>query len=238
MTTVAVVGATGRLGAQVVRVVDGMDGFELIAQLNSRSELAEIDGADIVVDVTRHDVSERVIDRAVANGQRILVGTSGWSSARIEAKRFAAADTVVVIPNFSIGSTVATHVSGVIAKYLPHAHIGETHHINKVDAPSGTSIRTAEVIAANRPAGWVAPAGHPDALPDDHIVDGVPITSHRFPDVIAKQVVAFEGNGETIRLEHETTSRDSYDEGIAAAIRFTATASGLTVGLDQVLGIR
>jgi 4-hydroxy-tetrahydrodipicolinate reductase len=238
MTTVAIVGATGRLGAQVVRVVDGMDGFELVAQLNSRSDLADIDGADIVIDVTRHDVSDAVLDRAVANGQRILVGTSGWSSARIEAKRLKPSDTVVIIPNFSVGSTVATFVSGVIARYLPHAHIGETHHVNKVDAPSGTSIRTAEVIAANRPTGWKPGAGHPDALPDDHVVDGVPITSHRFPDVIAKQVVTFLGNGESIRLEHETTDRDSYDEGIEAAVRFTATATGLTVGLDQVLGIR
>lgn len=238
MTTVAIVGATGRLGAQIVRAVDGMDGFELVAQLNSRSDLAEMDVADLVIDVTRHEVSEQVLDRAIANGQRVLVGTSGWSSARIEAKRIAPTATVVIIPNFSIGSTVATFVSGVIARYLPHAHIGETHHVHKVDAPSGTSIRTAEVINANRSAAWSAPAPHTDALPDDHIVDGVPITSHRLPDVIAKQVVTFLGNGESIQLEHQTTSRDSYDEGIEAAIRFTATATGLTVGLDQVLGIR
>ena len=236
MTTVAVVGATGRLGAQVVRVVDAMEGFELIAQLNSTSGLADIDGADLVIDVTRHDVSDKVLNRAVANGQRILIGTSGWSSARIDAKRLPPTAAVVIIPNFSIGSTVATFVSGVIARYLPDAHIDETHHVSKVDAPSGTSTRTAEVIAENRAGGWSAPTVRDPS--NVHVVEGVPITSHRLPDVIANQTVTFHGNGEVIRLEHDTTSRDSYDEGIEVAIRFAATATGLTVGLDQVLGIR
>lgn len=236
--TVAVVGATGRLGSQVVRVVEAMDGFGVVAKLSSTSDLSEIDAADLVIDVTRHDVSDRVLDRAMANGQRILVGTSGWSSARIEAKQLGPEHTAVFIPNFSIGSTVATYVSGIVARYIPLTHIDETHHIAKVDAPSGTSVRTAEVIAANRPAAWRATASHPDARVEDHVVNGVPITSHRFPDANAQQVVSFLGNGETITIAHETTSRDSYDEGIAAAIRFAATATGQTVGLDTVLGMK
>ena len=234
MTTVAVVGATGRLGAQIVRVVDSMDGYELVAQLNSQSDLADIDGADLVIDVTRHDVSDAVLDRAIANGQRVLVGTSGWSSARIEAKKIPANATAVFIPNFSVGSTVATHVSAIVARYLPNARIDETHHVNKVDAPSGTSTHTAEAIAAARTA-----VPDQSAKPGDHVVDGVPITSHRLPDVIAEQVVTFTGNGETVTVGHETTSRDSYDAGIEASIRFAATTSaGVTVGLDRVLGIR
>ncbi|MFM2412358.1 MAG: hypothetical protein RLZZ587_691, partial [Actinomycetota bacterium] len=83
MTSVAVVGATGRLGQQVVRVVRAMDGFDVVAHLNSSSDLAELAGADLVIDVTRHDVSESVVAAARANGQRILVGTSGWSADRL-----------------------------------------------------------------------------------------------------------------------------------------------------------
>ncbi|MEN9740631.1 MAG: hypothetical protein RLZ72_897, partial [Actinomycetota bacterium] len=132
------------------------------------------------------------------------------------------------------GSTVATYVSGIVARYLPNAHIDETHHINKVDAPSGTSVRTAEVIAAER---CCAPTNAP-AAEGDAVVADVPITSHRLPDVIAEQVVTFTGNGETITVGHKTTSRDSYDEGIRAAVAYAATHTGLTVGLDQVLGIR
>ena len=148
MTRVAVVGATGRLGQQVVRVVNEMHDFEVVARLNSSSDLGEMDGAELVIDVTRHDVSESVIARARANGQRLLVGTSGWSTERLSALDIRDDESVTVIPNFSLGSTVATHVSGIVARFFPEARIDETHHINKADAPSGTSVRTAEVIAA------------------------------------------------------------------------------------------
>ena len=232
MTTVAVVGATGRLGSQVVRIVESMDGFQIVAQLSSKSDLAEMDGADLVIDVSRHDVSNAVLDRAVSNGQRILIGTSGWSSAALEAKNLPSTANVVIIPNFSIGSTVATHVSTIVAHYFPNARIDETHHVNKVDAPSGTSTYTAEAIAASR-----ATVPNQPAKPGDHVVAGVPITSHRLPDAIAEQLVTFTGNGETVTIGHETLSRDSYDTGIAAAVRFATTSAGLTVGLDRVLGI-
>ena len=234
MTRVAVVGATGRLGQQVVRVVEAMDGFEVVAELNSKSDLSELAGAELVIDVTRHDVSEKVIAAARANGQAVLVGTSGWSTSRLAELNITDTESVTVIPNFSLGSTVATYVSGVVARFFPEAHIGETHHVNKVDAPSGTSVRTAEVIAAER---CCAPT-HTEPAEGDHVVDGVPITSHRFPDIIAKQVVTFTGTGEIITIGHETLSRDSYDDGIRAAVAYATTHRGLTVGLDQVLGIR
>lgn len=233
MTTVAVVGATGRLGAQIVRVVESMDGFDIVARLNSQSDLAEIDGADLVIDASRHDVSNAVLDRAVANGQRILIGTSGWSSAALDAKDLPATAAVTVIPNFSVGSMVATHVSALVARYIPNVRIDETHHVNKVDAPSGTSTHTAEAIAAAR-----AEMPNQPANPGDHIVAGVPITSHRLPDAIAEQVVTFDGNGETVTIRHETLSRDSYDEGIVASVRFAAASHSLTVGLYRVMGIQ
>jgi 4-hydroxy-tetrahydrodipicolinate reductase len=260
MTTVAVVGATGRFGTQIVRVVEAMDGFEIIARLNSKSDLAEMDGADLVIDASRHDVSNAVLDRAVSNGQRILIGTSGWSAAALEAKNLPATAAVTVIPNFSIGSMVATHVSAIVARYIPNARIDETHHVSKVDSPSGTSTHTAEVIAAaraetpnqpattpnqpattpNQPAtaARTAEPNQPATTASDHIVAGVPITSHRLPDAIAEQLVTFTGNGETVTIRHETLSRDSYDSGIAAAIRFAATSAGVTVGLDRVMGIQ
>ena len=234
MTTVAVVGATGRFGTQIVRVVEAMDGFEIVARLNSQSDLSEIDGADLVIDASRHDVSNTVLDRAVSNGQRILIGTSGWSAAALEAKNLPATAAVTIIPNFSIGSMVATHVSAIVAQYIPNAHIDETHNITKVDAPSGTSTHTAEAIAAAR----TAEPNQPATTPTDHIVAGVPITSHRLPDAIAEQLVTFEGDGETVSIRHETTSRDSYDAGIAASVRFATTSAGVTIGLDRVMGIQ
>lgn len=253
MTTIAVVGATGRLGSQVVRVVEAMDGFEIVARLNSQSDLSEIDGADLVIDVSRHDVSTAVLDRAVGNGQRILIGTSGWSTPALEAKNLPATAAVTVVPNFSVGSTVATMIAAIASRYLPNVSIDETHHIAKVDAPSGTSILTAETISAARAGGnegvnagtsaaraGTAAGEHHDSpsSPKVHVVAGVPITSHRVPDVIAEQLVTLTGNGETVTIRHETLSRDSYDDGIAASVRFAAKSNSLTVGLDKVMGIR
>ena len=234
MTRIAVVGATGRLGAQIVRVIEDMEGFEVVARLNSGSDLSELSGADLVVDATRHDVSEQVVAAARANGQSVLVATSGWSAERIADLKVGDDESVTVIPNFSVGSTVATHISGLVARFLPEARIDETHHIDKVDAPSGTSVRTAEVIADERCCSPTATS----PVAGDTVVRGVPITSHRLPDVIAHQVVTFAGQGETITVAHETLSRDSYDEGIRAAITYAAAAKGLTVGLDTVMGIR
>jgi 4-hydroxy-tetrahydrodipicolinate reductase len=238
MTTIAVVGATGRLGSQVVRVVEAMDGFEIVARLNSQSDLSEIDGADLVIDVSRHDVSTAVLDRAVGNGQRILIGTSGWSTPALDAKNLPATAAVTVVPNFSVGSTVATMIAAIASQYLPNVSIDETHHIAKVDAPSGTSILTAEAISAARAD--TAAGEHHDSpsSPNVHVVAGVPITSHRLPDVIAEQLVTLTGNGETVTIRHETLSRDSYDDGIAASVRFAAKSTSLTVGLDKVMGIR
>ena len=233
MTLVAIVGATGKLGAQVVRVVSAMPDFQIVAKLDSKSSLEEIDSAELVIDVTRHDVSLQVVRHALANGQKVLIGTSGWSSAAIDSARLGEANGVVIIPNFSIGSMVATHLAGVASKFFGNARISETHHISKIDAPSGTSAHTAEVVARNRKGdGLAVPAT------DDRVVAGVPITSHRLPDAIAEQVVTFEGLGETVTIGHETKDRSSYDAGIEASVRFAATATGLTVGLDAVLGIK
>ena len=233
MTLVAIVGATGKLGAQVVRVVSEMPDFQIVAKLDSKSSLEEIDSAELVIDVTRHDVSLMVAKRALSNGQKLLIGTSGWSSAAIDAAQLGEASGVVIIPNFSIGSMVATHLAGIASKFFENASISETHHISKIDSPSGTSAHTAEVIAQNRKGDGVAtPAS------GDHLVAGVPITSHRLPDAIAEQIVTFEGFGEVVTIGHETRDRSSYDSGIRASVSFAATATGLTFGLDAVLGIK
>lgn len=232
MTRVAVVGATGRLGSQIVRVIENMPDFDCVAQLGSGSSLAELAGADLVVDATRHDVSGRVIDTALRNGQKVLVGTSGWSTAAIEAAGLHNAEGLVIVPNFSLGSMVATHCAGIVARFFPDAHIDETHHLSKVDAPSGTSTHTAEVIAANRIGN-----GSEVVADGDHSVAGVSITSHRLSDVIAEQVVTFTGVGEVVTVGHETLDRVSYDAGIAASLRYARTATGLTLGLDRVMGL-
>lgn len=241
---VAVAGATGRLGAVVCEIIEQLEGFELAERLNSSSPNLETFTADVLVDVTRPDVSEKIVTSALARGIAVLIGTSGWSADRIAILEAAVAAApqpvgVIVVPNFSLGSVLGTALAAAIAPYFDAVEIVEAHHANKGDSPSGTAVRTAESIAAARnvkhlPA-LVAP--HADQQARGELIAGVPVHSLRLPGIVAKQDVIFSGQGESLTITHDTTSQDAYRAGIQAALRAMPAASGVTVGLDSVLGI-
>ena len=240
--TVAVIGARGRLGQVVCRVVDAMDDAELVASLGSADDHSAANAADVVVDVTSHVVSPSIVAAAVAAGRRVLIGTSGWSAERIQTLRTQVAATpgtgAVVIPNFSLGSVLATGFAAVAARYFGAAEIIETHHDGKVDSPSGTAVRTAELMLAAR--GDVGPFSAPfiDQRARGQQVASIPVHSLRLPGIVAKQDVVLGGVGETLQITHTTLDSSSYEAGIALALRRTAEAdSEVVVGLDSVLGI-
>ena len=141
-TRVALVGGTGKLGAIIAGVIDELDDFETVAVLGSASDLAEIDAADLVVDASTPGVSIDVVRAAIERGKNVLVGTSGWSTERIALVRplvEAAGTGAVFIPNFSLGSVVATALAAAAAPLFPSIEIVETHRETKVDSPSGTA---------------------------------------------------------------------------------------------------
>ena len=152
--SVAVVGATGRMGKLALELIDGAQDLRLHAALDSKSELAEVLGADVVFDVTRFEVSESVVDFCVTNGLKVVVGTSGWSASKLAAlePKLASNPTagVLVIPNFSIGSMLASKFAAEAAAFFNSIEIVEAHHAGKIDSPSGTAVRTAEMIAHTR----------------------------------------------------------------------------------------
>lgn len=237
--SVAVVGATGRMGKLALDLIEASQDLELFAALDSKSDIAQTIGADVVIDLTRFDVSQSVVEHAVANNQRLVVGTSGWSASHLQQleKKLQSSDAaVVVVPNFSVGSMLATKFAAEAAKFFDSIEIVEAHHAGKVDSPSGTAVRTAELIASAR-------EGKPILLPGvgqqarGEIVEGVPIHSLRINGVSAKQDVLLGAESELLTLSHETTSVRAYVSGILASIRFAATATGLTVGLQSVLGL-
>jgi 4-hydroxy-tetrahydrodipicolinate reductase len=234
---VAVVGATGRMGRLALELIKASQDFSLFAALDSKSELPETVGADVVLDVTNPEVSPAIMDFAIANGQKLLVGTSGWSAHKLAPieKRLETAPNaaVVVIPNFSIGSMLATKFAAEAAKYYDSIEIVEAHHAGKVDSPSGTAVRTAELIAAAREIQPLIPGVGQAAR--GVVVAGVPIHSLRLNGVSAKQDIMFGGDSELLTLSHETTSVDAYAAGILLCLRATAAASGLTVGLQAVI---
>jgi len=240
-TKVAVVGATGTMGRLVSRLVDESDDFELVASLASKDPLSDMLVADLVVDVTLPAVSQGVVDFAVANGLNVLVGTSGWSADRIVSLEHLLADVpgvgVVIIPNFSMGSVLATTFAAMAAKFYDSIEIIEAHKSSKIDSPSGTAVRTAELIGKSRAALGPVIAPHADQRARGQQVASVPIHSLRMQGVVAKQDVVFGGTGETLTVSHVTMSETSYEAGILLALRAARGAEGVTVGLDKLLDL-
>ncbi len=237
---VAITGSTGRMGRLTRAVLeDSSPEFEVHALLDSRGELAELSGADIVFDVTTVAFSSRVVDFAVEQGITAVVGTSGWSADRIaevEQKiKDAGRGTVVFVPNFSIGSVLMSRFAAAAAPFFGSIEIVEAHHAAKVDSPSGTAVRTAELIAQARTTP-LSPAATEQRARGE-VVGNVPIHSLRMTGVVAKQDVLLSGPGEILTLSHDTISAVAYEAGILATLRFADSAEGVVVGLDAVLGL-
>lgn len=233
---VAVVGATGRMGKLAIDLIDSAQDLSLYASLNSGSALSDLDGADVIFDVTNLAVSEKVVAHAVTAGIPVVVGTSGWSASKLsvlEAEVNHAGASVVIVPNFSIGSMLATRFAAEASKYFSTIEIVEAHHAHKIDSPSGTAIRTAELIAKAR--GEVPLITGVGQSARGEIVAGVPIHSLRLSGVSAKQEVILGGESEVLSIAHEVSSVTSYAGGILASIRFAKANKGLFVGLETVV---
>ncbi len=243
-TRVAIVGGTGKLGAIIREVVESDPAYEVSAILTSRSEFRELDGADLVVDASTPAVSIDVVREAIARGLNVLVGTSGWSAERIALVRplvDEAGTGAVFIPNFSLGSVLGTALAAAAAPFFPSIEIVETHRETKVDSPSGTAVRTAELIAAARADVGPVESPHVDQRARGQQVASVPIHSLRRPGVVARQETVLSGPGESLAIVHDTVEPAlAYAPGIRLALAAARDARGVVVGLDSFLdlGIR
>jgi 4-hydroxy-tetrahydrodipicolinate reductase len=228
-TRVALVGGTGKLGAIIAGVIDELDDFETVAVLGSASDLAEIDAADLVVDASTPGVSIDVVRAAIERGKNVLVGTSGWSTERIALVRplvEAAGTGAVFIPNFSLGSVVATALAAAAAPLFPSIEIVETHRETKSTrrvarrcAPPNSS----PTLASGRP-GRIAACRSARARQQ---VASVPIHSLRRPGVIAKQETILSGPGKSLTIVHDTIEpARAYAPGIRVALAAARDARG------------
>jgi 4-hydroxy-tetrahydrodipicolinate reductase len=225
-------------------VVDDSDGFEVVATLSSQSDLAEIEGADLVVDASTTAVSIDVVRAAIERRINVLVGTSGWSAERITLVRplvEAAGTGAVFIPNFSLGSVIGSALAAAAAPFFPSIEIVEAHGHTKIDSPSGTAVRTAELIAAARVDVGPVESPHVDQRARGQQVASVPIHSLRRPGVVARQETVLAGPGESLTIVHDTIEPAlAYGPGIRIALAAARDARGVIVGLDTFLdlGIR
>ncbi|GAA0952046.1 4-hydroxy-tetrahydrodipicolinate reductase [Virgisporangium aurantiacum] len=242
---VGVLGARGRMGTEACRAVDAAPDMELVAMVDQGDGLSIVTdaGAEVVVDFTTPDIVMDNLHWCVEQGVHAVVGTSGFSQARLDRVASWLAHKpglgVVVAPNFAVGAVLMMEFAERAARYFDSVEIVELHHPKKVDAPSGTAVRTAELIAAAREAAGCDPI--PDATTDEldgargASVGGVRVHSVRSAGLVAHQEVLFGGTGETLTLRHDSYDRVSFMPGVLLAVRAVRNRPGLTVGLNSLL---
>jgi 4-hydroxy-tetrahydrodipicolinate reductase len=242
---VGVLGARGRVGSEVCRAIEEADDAELVARVDADDPLDDLTAAEVVVDFTHPDVVMDNLRWCLAHGLHCVVGTTGFDDARLDALRAALSDApgvgVLIAPNFSVGAVLMMRFAAAAAPFYESVEIVELHHPDKADAPSGTSRRTAELVAAARHRAGVAPM--PDATSTGlegargSEVDGVHIHAVRARGLVAHQEVILGGLGETLTIRHDSMDRSSFTPGVLIAVRAIAQHPGLTVGLEHFLDL-
>ncbi len=223
---VLVNGSKGKMGSETIKAILKEADLELVGQADLGDNLAKSiksTKAEVVVDFTNpSSVMENV--RTILNSRaHAVVGTTGLTSDNLtEIKKLCDKNGVncVVAPNFAIGAVLMMKFAREAAHYMPQVEIIELHHEKKVDAPSGTALKTAEMIMAER---------------EGVKMQKVPIHSVRLQGLVAHQEVIFGGLGQTLTIRHDSISRESFMPGVVMAVRKVKTLKGLVYGLENLL---
>ena len=260
MIRVLVSGAKGRMGTEICKAVVAAQDMQLVAGTDVMASEGELTNAgdapvfsdlvkaidatnpDVMIDFTRPDAAEGNLRCALGKGVHCVLGTTGLSEEKL-AEVYEQASTggahLFHAPNFTTGAVLMMLFSQQAAKYFPDAEVIEFHHDGKKDAPSGTAIRTARMIAAARDAASDAPGketeleGYEGARGAD--VDGVPVHGVRTAEYVAHQEVIFGSLGQTLTIRHDSIDRSSYMPGILMAVRAVDDIDGLLIGLENLM---
>ncbi|WP_439660960.1 4-hydroxy-tetrahydrodipicolinate reductase [Lentzea sp. HUAS TT2] len=245
MIRVGVLGARGRMGAEVVRAVEAAKDMEVVAAIDADDPLQALVDADaqVVVDFTHPDVVMGNLEFCIGAGIHCVVGTSGFDQPKLDAVEALLASQpsvgVLVAPNFGIGAVLLMRFSEIAARYYESAEIIELHHPRKADAPSGTAAHTARLIAAARSGMDPMPDATTQEEPGARgaVIDGVRVHSLRISGMIAHQEVVFGGESETLTLRQDSLHRTSFMPGVVLGVREIVGRPGLAVGLDKYLDL-
>ena len=245
MINVSVLGAKGRMGAEVVKAVDAAPGMSLIAALDLGDPLEQLigSGTQVVVDFTTPDAVMFNLDFLINNGINCVVGTTGFDAIKLANVESLLSQNpnvgVLIAPNFAIGAVLMMEFAAKAARYFESAEIIELHHPDKVDAPSGTATRTAQLMSAARSAEGLAKM--PDATTTalngarGTIVGDIPVHSVRVRGLVAHQEVILGGLGETLTIRHDSLDRAGFMPGVLLGIRNVISHPGLTHGLEKFM---
>jgi 4-hydroxy-tetrahydrodipicolinate reductase len=233
------------MGAEVVNAIKASTDCELVAALDLGDSLDQLitSGAHVVVDFTTPDSVMDNLEFLITHNIHAVVGTTGFDDKRMATLTSLSAAHpqvgILIAPNFAIGAVLMMEFAAKAAKYFESAEIIELHHPNKVDAPSGTASRTAELISAARRESSLS--AMPDATSSSldgargALVGDVPIHSVRLRGLVAHQEVLFGGVGETISIRHDSLDRAGFMPGVLLGIRSVISRPGVTMGLEHFM---
>lgn len=260
---VVVVGAKGRMGQETVRAIMKDSSLTLVGAVDRSSQgmdigtvvggspcgvliagnlgrVLEETAADVAVDFTTPEIARQNLPVYLAHKVHAVIGTTGISEEdvpEIDKKASEAGVGVVIAPNFAVGAILMMRFAAEAAKFFPDVEIIEFHHDQKLDAPSGTAIKTAELMKANR---QTKQQGHPEEFETikgsrGGEFDGMRIHSVRLPGLVAHQEVIFGGLGQTLTIRHDSINRESFMPGVVLAVKKAIDLKGVTYGLDKLL---
>lgn len=242
---VAVLGAKGRMGAEVVKAVTNASDLELVASIDQNDDfnIVKNSGAQVAVDFTTPDVVMNNLELLINAGISPVVGTTGFNEEKIsKLQKMLQSNSQVslrLVPNFSIGAILMMRFAKAATKFYDSVEIIEYHHPNKIDAPSGTAVRTAQIIAEERKLNNLG--NNPDATISEvpgsrgSKIDGIPVHAVRMQGLVAHQEVVFGSHGETLTIRHDSFDRESFMPGVLLAIRNIGKKPGLTIGIDDLI---
>ncbi|MBD1222593.1 4-hydroxy-tetrahydrodipicolinate reductase [Virgibacillus halodenitrificans] len=260
---IIIAGPRGKMGGEAVRMVNKEKDFKLVACIdrkNGGKQISDIEGlpeidvpiyenheqcfkeinADVFIDLTIPESGYLHTKSALNHNMRPVVGTTGFTTEQIEELSELAKEKglgCLIAPNFAIGAVLMMKFSQMAAKYFSDVEIIEKHHDNKLDAPSGTAIKTAELIKETRD---LKRQGHPNESETIQgargaVTDGMHIHSVRLPGLVAHQEVMFGSAGQTLTIKHDSINRESFMEGIKLGIENVMERKELVYGLENLL---
>ncbi len=253
MIKVAVAGCAGRMGTAVVDAVNAAEDMELACGIDphgdhlpykvftSIADALANERFDVLVDFTAPSVVAGNLEVALPAGVDCVVGTTGLSNEKLDQLASLAPEGTCLFyaPNFTTGAVLMMQFAKAAAPYFPEAEVIEFHHCNKKDAPSGTAVRTAQMIAEARDFESQAPGKETEIEGCEGargaLVDGVPVHSVRSMGYVATQEVIFGSMGQTLTIKHDSWDRSSYMPGVLLGIRNVGNMSGLIIGLENFM---
>jgi 4-hydroxy-tetrahydrodipicolinate reductase len=257
-------GPRGKMGLEALKMIEQTTHFELVAAIDSKNDglqVKDLQGApssleasvyddaerciqaveaNVFIDLTKPDIGKKHLELALNNGLRTVIGTTGFSKEDLDRLTNLAHEkktAAIIAPNFAIGAILMMKFSQMAAKYLPDIEIIEKHHDQKLDAPSGTALKTAQLITEVRQA---KSQGHPEEKEDlqgarGAEIEGIRIHSVRLPGLVAHQEVMFGGDGQLLTIRHDSMNRASFMPGVKLAVENVMNIEGLVYGLENII---